>query len=792
MRMLLLKTWRDIKARKAQFGALIILISLGISSYIAFVSGYRNLTASNEYAKERLRFADFSISVRSAPKAITGKIRNVHGVKDVQGRLIYDTGIEVGEDNQITSRLIGIPLETQPSVNSLIIDRGGYFSGKGKDQGLLEKHAAVELDLKVGDTLKLIIDGEEHDIYIQGVVSSPEYMYNIRGKGEIPSPGEFAVIFLPQNQAETLLKRPPSYNEFCVLMKPGADRTAAIKEVEDILDPYQAQDTVTQEDQPSNFSIQEEIKQNQSIAYLMPMVILIIASMSLFIALSRLVQSQRGEIGLAKALGYRNWQILLHYLLFSLLIGLGGSLLGFGLGQLFAVGITRLYLQTMALPFLRNEIYPEQIFGSLALSLFTCIVAGLVPAYTSAKLPPATAMRADPNISITKGSTPWIERVISRFVQIPYVIKIPLRNVLRVRRRSLYTITGIAFALLLTIATWASFDSIDFLINKQFNVVENWDMVGVFSQPFSQPRVNTISNWPHVNRVQPALQVPVKMKAHGKTQELALTAMDPKADFHGFDIIEGPDAMQALASGGLIISPYIAKKLDLALGDVVVVSTPLAEDRELAIKVIAVTQEMVGIPAFVGIARGRELIRASGLTYNSIYLDIDQDYAAKIKERLYDMPGAATVVIKKTLVDKLMELMKLSYSMFAILLAFAFTLAFVVVYNTFTANILERLREIATMRTIGEDRWHLAVMITIENLLLALVGFPLGIWLGVWTANYLFRSFSSESFTLTAHIYLESFFWIIGSILIVILLSEIPSIRRVFKLDLAEATKVIE
>lgn len=790
--MLLLKTWRDLNARKAQFGALIILIALGISSYIAFISGYQNLSASNDLAKTKLRFADFSTGVTRAPKGIVARLAHVPGVRAVQGRLILDTGLELTDDEQVTCRVIGIPRDSRPAVNDILVEEGSYFKSKAKEQGLINRRFALDVGIKVGDSLKLIIDGEKHDIHIQGIVSSPEYMVAIRGKGEIPSPGEFAVIFMAQNEVERLFKTPPMFNDFSFLVKLNANREEAIVKAEDILDPYSISETVKQEEQPSNFTVLEEIRQNQSFAYLMPLVILMIAAMSLFIALSRLVQSQRGEIGLAKALGYSNGQILLHYLLFSVIIGIGGSVVGFGLGQLFAIGITQMYVEQVGIPFLRNRIYPEQIVTAIGLSVSFCLAAGLIPAYASARIAPARAMHADPTLSMARGATPWLERLLSRFFALPLLWRIPLRNVFRARRRSLYTIIGIAFALLLTIATWSSFDSIDYLMTRQFEEVETWDMLAVFNRGFDRSRLGRIASWDGVRRVQPALQIPIKLKTEDMEHEMAVTAISPSASFHGFDIAEGPRPDQALRSGGIIMPMFLMTKLGLALGDSVTVSTPVVKDREVSLRIVAVNQEMVGTPAYISIELGRKLIRAHGDIFNTVYIDANPERAAEIKRKLYDLPGAMQVIIKQSLVEKLQELMKLSYSMFAILLAFAFTMAFVVVYNTFTANILERTREIATMRTIGEDRWHLALMITIENLMLALAGIPLGIWFGVRTAHALFASFSSESFSLTAHIYLKSFFWIIGSILVVLLISEIPSIRRVFKLDLAEATKVIE
>lgn len=789
---LLLKNWRDLKARKAQFGALIVLVALGISSYVGMVSSYHNLSVSHQYAVKKMKLADYSTQVVSAPKAAISKVKAIPGIEAVEGRLIRETIIELNKDDQATARVIGIPIDRPPVVNDLIIEEGSFFKGKSKDACLLEKHFAEYWNIGVGGQLTLIIDGNKHKVNTRGIISSPEYMMDVRAKGDIPAIGEFAVIFMPQTEVERLFKTRPYYNDFSILIKPGADRAKLIKNTESILDPYTVTETITQENQPSNFSVLEEIKQNQQISYMMPIIILIIAALSLFIALSRLVQSQRGEIGLAKALGYSNLQVLLHYFIFSVIIAVAGSVFGFALGELFAIGMTSIYVDMVGIPFLQNKIYLEEVINSVLLSFTSCALAGILPAYASARIPPATAMRADPNLVLAKGSIPILERIIVRFFNIPFTFRIPFRNVFRARRRSFYTIIGIAFALVLTIATWASFDSMDYLMDVQFNDVEQWDLLAVYSQSFSYGQINLAGSWNGVNRVQPALQVPVKLKANGVVYSTSITAMNPDAGFHGFSISSGNSAKQALESGGIIINPFVAKKLSVDIGDSIIVTTPLFKKREQTVRVYAISNEMIGTPTYIGIKQGRKLLRSGANIYNSLYLDIDPARSADIKKRLYDLPGCVLVVVKQSLYDKLNELMQLANSTYLILLAFAFTMAFAVVYNTFTTNILERLREIATMRTIGEDRWHLALIVTFENMLLALAGIPLGIWLGILTANAMFSSYSNESYTLQAIIYPRSYYWIVGSILIVLLISEIPAIIRVFRLDLAETTKILE
>lgn len=792
MKKLFLKNWRDILDRKAQFGALIVLVALGISSYVSFISGYLNLSSSTDYAYERLKFAEFTVSVWSAPKTVIERLQAIQGVKAVEGRLIVDTGLYISDEQQVQARVISIPTDRRPAVNDLLIGKGSYLQGEAKEVCLIDSQYAKERRMGPGNTIKPFFDGSKKEITVKGVVTSPEYFISMADKSSLPSPGEFVVIFMAQQEVERLFKKRSSYNDISILLDKGADREKIISQVEKVLDPYLVINTVKKEDQPSNFSLQGEIEENRSFAYLMPFIILFIATLSLFIALTRLVQSQRGEIGLAKALGYSNWQILVHYLVFSLFIAAVGSFLGFALGDYFAREILKLYIPLFGIPYLRHEIHLQTLIGSVSMSSMACVLAGIVPAYVSARMPPALAMRADPNISLVKGRTPLVEKALTALFPVPLTFIIPLRNVFRARRRSLYTVIGISLALLMTLATWASFDSMDFLFDHQFNQVDKFDIVAGFSQNFSANRVNQVKSWKGVRKVQPALAIPAELKANGHKHETAITAMESDADFHGFDISSGLRPAYTLKMGGVILTPLIAKKLGVDVGDALTVESPYIKDRELEFKVLALNEEMVGAPVFISKEQGRKILRAPGYYYNSLYLDVDPREAIEIKKKLYGLPGAIMVIVKQTMMESLEKMMEFTNVFFGVLLAFSFTMAFVVVYNTFTTNILERLREIATMRTIGEDRWHLALMITFENLILAVAGIPLGLWLGQRTTIELFKSFSSEAYTLKAVIYTATYFWVVACILVVLLLSEIPPIRRIFRLDLAEATKILE
>lgn len=791
------------KERKAQFGALVLLVALGITSYVAFVSSYSNLTVSADEANRQLHLADFSVRVIGAPRSAADEIARVPGVAAVEGRLIVDTGLEVSADQQATARIIGVPDGRHPAVNDLLVEEGDYpvislaLSGDAAAPGLPEAVVntkfAEDTGLATGDMITVLPKGEHIDVKVSGIGISADYIYPIRAKGDIPVTGQFAVVYMVQEDVERLIGNPGVYTEFSVLVADGADQENVIGGVNNILEPYQVEETLRQPDQPSNFALREEISQNRSLAYSMPLLILVIAVLTLSIALSRLVQSQRGQIGLAKALGYGNLKILFHYLVFALAIALGGSVLGFVLGQLFARFITQLYIDLLNLPFLESHVYGSVIFWSVLMSTGACVAAGLLPAWRSARMLPANAMRVDPNLIVSGGRIPWVERVLSPALPSSFSFRIPLRNIFRARNRSIYTIIGIVFALVLTISTWALFDSFDSLIERKFNYEENWDVAASFSQPIGLAEGQDVQSWAGVTKLQAAGQIMGKLEFNGRTHEGALTAMDPAADFHRFDIVSGVSAADALNQDGLILPQTIADKLGVKVGDVIQVRTPYSTEG-LPVKVRSIADEAWGAAMFTSAREGSALL-GSPVTIpkaNALYLNVEPENRSQVKRQLFELPGAESVFVKEDVKVSILDQLDFIYLFGGVLLAFGFSMAFVVIYNTFTANITERTREIATMRTIGEDGRHLALMVTMENMLLAVVGIPLGVVLGLYAANSLYASLSTEVYTFKAVLFPQTYVWIILSILGVLLVSEVPPILRIFRLDLAEATKVIE
>jgi putative ABC transport system permease protein len=177
---------------------------------------------------------------------------------------------------------------------------------------------------------------------------------------------------------------------------------------------------------------------------------------------------------------------------------------------------------------------------------------------------------------------------------------------------------------------------------------------------------------------------------------------------------------------------------------------------------------------------------------NGLLLQVDAGQQAEVRKNLYQLPGVASVDLKGTIVAGWKSLMGLYYVMMGAFLAFALMIAGAVIFNTMTVNVLERQREIATMRALGQNRGRLNGMITLENVLIGLLSLLPGLAVGSLATYYLFQAFgSSDFFSLPFYIAPQTYLIVSALIFATALLSQAPAVRRVNRMDLAEATKVM-
>jgi putative ABC transport system permease protein len=134
-------------------------------------------------------------------------------------------------------------------------------------------------------------------------------------------------------------------------------------------------------------------------------------------------------------------------------------------------------------------------------------------------------------------------------------------------------------------------------------------------------------------------------------------------------------------------------------------------------------------------------------------------------------------------------LMGLGWVMVAVMLAFSVVLAAAILYNTATLGILERRREIATLRALGMTLREIAIGLTIEHLLIATAGLAIGVPLAFVAIRRVLGAFSSDLFSFP--FVFSPVTIVVGAVgvLLVLLVAQWPALRQIARDSLAGAVR---
>ena len=794
MKKLSLKLWRDIARQKWQFLALILIILLGVTSYGGMMGMIDDVEHSIERTLDTLYFQDFVITlVGPTSEDVVQRVAGLDNVHAVTGRLVVDTGLYIREDSQAHARLVGMPAGAQPPVNQLHIDRGRYLQEGDGLFAVLDHHFADYHGYGPGTILHPLVDGEQLSVEVVGVGTSPEYLMAVASReNPLPSPSGFAVLFVPQEELQRALGLAGQINELNVLLKDSApDRVdQAVGRVREIVGQANVQSVVLRADNPSYNLLIMDLEGGREMMGVVPAMFLTVAALSLYVFLNRVVQAQRPQIGVLKALGYGKWAVLGHYLLFAGVIALIGSVVGFALSYPVGFAFSHAYGEELGVPFIVAQFHLDAAVEAIGINVVVCLLAGLFPAWTSARLRPAQAIRFDPSIALVKGSIPILERALGLIFRLRTGTKVVLRNIFRNRRRTLTTALGFTFAYIVLLACWALFDGMGYMMKVQFEETERWDVHAVFGAPLSSAQVDpdAIQGWAGVETVEVVLEMPVTIASGTATEGALLTAIDPSTTLHHFRLSGDKRPDDVLRPGYVLLSTNMAGKLGIGSGDGVDVTVPMVGSYRLTAD--ASNEEVMSAGAYVSLSWLRRL-SGNQEVFNALLLKVEDAQRHEVRRRLYELPGMAQVSLKQDIVASWQSLMGLYYVMMGIFLLFALVITGAVIFNTITVNVLERWREIATMRAVGQKQGRLGWMITLENICVGLLSLLPGLALGTAVTYGLFQVFnSSADFYLPFYIAPTSYLIVALLVFATALLSQIPAVRRVSRMSLAEATKV--
>ena len=119
------KLVRDLWRMRGQALAIALVAMCGIATFVSMRSGYEALVASQAVYYEQYRFADVFAPLKRAPLSLLDRVREISGVNDVDGRVVFDASLDVpGLDEPASGRLVSLPLRPGGGLNRVHLRSG--------------------------------------------------------------------------------------------------------------------------------------------------------------------------------------------------------------------------------------------------------------------------------------------------------------------------------------------------------------------------------------------------------------------------------------------------------------------------------------------------------------------------------------------------------------------------------------------------------------------------------------------------------------------------------------------
>ena len=347
------KHWRELWGMRLQALAIAMVIVSGVCIFIMSLSTLDSLFETRRTYYSEQHFAEVFASLKRAPLSLVKRIEEIPGVDKVETRVVAYVNLDVaGFADPVSGHLISLPDNSRGLLNQIYLREGRLFEPGRDNEVLVVEEFAKAHRLQPGDKLSATINGRRKELTIVGIALSPEYIYQIAPGAMFPDHKRYGVFWMARDPLATAYDMDGAFNDVNMTITPGTHVETLLDRLDNLLKPYGGIGAFARKDQLSNRFLSEELKQQQTIATVFPVIFFGVAAFLLNVVLSRLISLEREQIAALKAFGYSDWAVGLHYAKLVLMIVALGIIIGTVVGVYLGKGMSNIYMHLYSLPYM--------------------------------------------------------------------------------------------------------------------------------------------------------------------------------------------------------------------------------------------------------------------------------------------------------------------------------------------------------------------------------------------------------------------------------------------------------
>ncbi|WP_417229271.1 FtsX-like permease family protein [Thermophilibacter sp.] len=484
-------------------------------------------------------------------------------------------------------------------------------------------------------------------------------------------------------------------------------------------------------------SVDSDASSIEAIGTVLPVVFFVVAVLISLTTMTRMVEEERGLIGVYKALGYGRGRILSKYVLYALAACVLGWLVGTLLGFVVLPAIIFTIFSTMyALP---GFVYGfDAVYLAVSLLLFTAGIVGATALTCRHELRETPASLMLPKAP-KAGARIFLEHIGPVWRRMSFLNKVTARNLFRYKQRFFMTTLGVAGCVALLVTGFGIRDTVLSLSPRQYGDagVTGYDLMVVTAPDDLDAAADELAADPGVADLA-RVYIDNLTVSYGDDQETVQLVVVPEGEsLEGYVRLTGDDGSAvSLDEAQVAITKNAEQVMGVAVGDELgLQDSTLAEGTAVpgAIVLNYLGNTLYMTEAAYEDAFGEEL-EPNGLL---AHLTGSADEQIALSERLAQDSRYLSVVSTQKLVNDFSSAFTLINTVVYVVIVLAAALAFTVVFTLSNTNISERERELATLKVLGFKRPEVHRYINTETLILTGIGVVMGLPLGYALARSL-------------------------------------------------------
>jgi putative ABC transport system permease protein len=744
------KVLRDLWLNRVRTILIMLVIAVG-----TFAAGVLAITASvmrsdlpQQYAAIQPAHLVFNTSLFD--EELLGSIKNQAGVTAVEGRRSLSTRLLVDEENQIwrdlflytipefeaqeVYQILHISGEWPPSKGSLLMERGS-LAYLGLTDG-----AEITLKTPAGKQRSLRISGVAHDLY------------------HIPAFLEGTVYGYIDENTLAWLGEDPGLNEVYVRLDGDLkDKSFLREQTDEITDLLEDAGLLVYTSHAPEAGSYPLDYITDTVVLLLSMLGFLILLLSCFLVINTinaLIAQQERQIGVLKAIGGRRGQITGIYLGMIFLLGLGGTLIAIPCSFWGAKALLSFISGLINYDLFLTQIPAVVIVLQVCTGIVLPLLAALLPVWNGARKSPAQALSEYGRNTVWSGMR-WVDGLMATLRIQSRPMLLAVRNPFRRRSRLIFSL------IMLTLAG-GSFITVMNLNRTLQDTVENMLRLWSFdfwidmNRPYSTERLQQeISVIPGVDKVEGwGFEYTRRTRPDGsKSDNIFLFAAPPETPMTQATLLQGrwlrPDDSNAVVIGAGLLNV----EPDLALGGDLVMRI---NGEEETFKIVGV-MEMLGnqsvgylvyVPYDYYTRVAHKINRADMVVVQTTSQDAETRrlIGAQIEKAMelrgLDMDSVLLMDDEKLEINSAFRIIIVLLMIMVFLLAFVGGLGLM---GTISLNVIERSREIGSIRAFGGSNRSVFGIVTLEGVVMGVLSWIFSLVLAI-PLTFIFCDLIGNSF----------------------------------------------